>query len=341
VYELDDGLVLSVLAAIHRNFPEYQIYLVTHADLLVVASNRPLGHGPDWSVASLPALKADLCHFVPLTPATLDGLHLADRHDLAPLLDEYTEPNSDFYPVLDLGAERRRFRRDQARGFPALSNDWFNLLSSVSRRRTDPGGDLIPAFPQNPRLAARATSSFLRAPSAQAAADSSLGTALRQAEFTWRSWQAGIAADRAPVSWDLWVEQAGMVGGLRNGGTAGRPDEDLYATTMRFIDRHQAPGTARDVVSFRHGIAAWDFAEAAKAADRLLPVIQRERRWISGDELRDGGVMAKLQIGDVAGARQMYDSLASLSTRPVGDLRSRLLAAYVETAEGQRRMARR
>ena len=115
----------------------------------------------------------------------------------------------------------------------------------------------------------------------------------------------------------------------------------VYATTMRFIDRHQGPGTARDVVSFRHGIAAWDFAQAAKAADRLLPVIRRERRWISGDELRDGGVMAKLQIGDVAGARQMYDSLASLSTRPVGDLRSRLLAAYVETAEGQRRVAGR
>jgi len=64
-----------------------------------------------------------------------------------------------------------------------------------------------------------------------------------------------------------------------------RPDPELAAfdravdhqngrpsgvSTMRFIDRHQAPGTARDVVSFRHGIAAWDFAEAAKTAVKRL-----------------------------------------------------------------------
>ena len=41
VYELDDALVLSVLAALHQNFASYEVYLVPSGDLLVVASNRP------------------------------------------------------------------------------------------------------------------------------------------------------------------------------------------------------------------------------------------------------------------------------------------------------------
>jgi hypothetical protein len=338
VYELDDALVLSVLAAIHQNFPAYEIYLVPHGDLLVVASNIPFRRGPDWSVAAMPALGADLCRFVPLTPVTLDALHLASRRDLAPLLDGYTGSNSDFYPVLDLGAERRRFTRDQARGFPALSAQWFNLLSSVSGRRTAPGGDLIPAFPENPRLAARATASYLRAPTAEAAADSGFGRTLRQADYDWQAWQAALASNRGPVSWELWVGQQGKVGELRNGGTAGSADEELYAATVGFLDRHRAPSTPRDIVAFRHDLAVWDFAGVSKAADRLLPIVRRERRWIGGDEFRDGAVMAKLQIGDAAGARQMMDSLAMLSSRPAADLRSQLLEAYV--AMGEARQAR-
>jgi hypothetical protein len=279
-----------------------------------------------------------VCRFVQLTPVTLDALHLASRRDLAPLLDGYTGANSDFYPILDLGAERRRFTRDQARGFPALSAQWFNLLSSVSGRRTAAGGDLIPAFPQNPRLAARATSSYLRAPTAEAAGDSGFGRTLRQAEYDWQAWQAAVASSRGPVSWELWVGQQGKVEELRNGGTAGSADEELYAATVGFLDRHRAPSTPRDIVAFRHGLAVWDFAGASKAADRLLPVVRRERRWIGGDEFRDGAVMAKLQIGDAAGARQMMDSLAVLSSRPRADLRSQLLEAYV--AMGEARTAR-
>jgi spermidine synthase len=340
VYELDDELVLSVLAAIHQNFPSYTVYLVPYGDLLVVASNSPAPRTPDWSVAGLPALQADLCRFLPVTPATLEALHLADRHELAPVLDGWTQPNSDYYPVLDLGAEERRFQRAQAKGFPGLSSEWFNLLSSVSRRRTDTGGDPVPAFPQNPRLAARAASSYLRSPSTEAASGA-YGPVLRRAAFSWQAWEAGLTADQAPASWESWLTEQGEAERLRNGGAAGRPDEQFYVRALQFIARHSGPASARDVVLFRHGVAAWDWAEASAAADRLLPVVKREPGWVPGDELRDGAVMAKLQTGDPAGARRVLQALAPLSGRPAGDLRSQLLAAYVAIAERQRATASR
>jgi spermidine synthase len=333
VYELDDDLVLSVLAAIHQNFRSYEIFLVPGGDLLVVASNRDHLPAPDWSVFQSAGLHPDLCRFVPLTPAVLSSLHIAGRTDLAPLLEAFGQPNSDYYPVLDLGAERRRFRHDHADGFPALSSAWFNLLSSLSGRRTPPGGDVFPALPENPRVSARAIGAFLRSPSATMPGDTAFGPLSRSAVFQWRSWEAGLATGRTPSNWELWVEQANSIDQLRNGGTAGSADEAFYDTLTRFMEQHKAPEPARDVVAFRRGLAAWDFATADAAAARLMPLAIREHRWITADELRDGLVIAKIHLRDVSGARQVLDGLRQFSVRPAEDLRSQLLEAYVRTME--------
>ena len=84
------------------------------------------------------------------------------------------------------------------------------------------------------------------------------------------------------------------------------------------MDRHRAPAPARDVVAFRHGIASWNFAEADAAGERLMPVVLKEHRWISADELRDGLVFARLHLRDAAGARQALDTLAKFSTTAGG-----------------------
>ena len=139
----------------------------------------------------------------------------------------------------------------------------------------------------------------------------------------------------------MWVKQAHDVDRALNGGTAGAADEQLYRTMYGFLDRHGAPEAARDVVRFRHGIAAWQFAEAAEAASRLLPLADRVAQWIPADELRDGGVIANLHLGNVAEARRIYDGLGQWSLRKPDDLRSRLLEAYVEGAESQRTLTRR
>jgi hypothetical protein len=158
------------------------------------------------------------------------------------------------------------------------------------------------------------------------------GSAFRRPAFQWQQWQAALATDEAPTSWAIWTDQAGEIYRLRNEGDAGTADGSLYRATLRFLDRHNAPPPARDVVLFRHAVGAWDFRAAAEAADRLAPIVLKEHLWITGDELRDGAVIAKLHPGDMAGARRIYDLLAPTSRRAPGDLRSRLLQAYVQAA---------
>jgi hypothetical protein len=99
------------------------------------------------------------------------------------------------------------------------------------------------------------------------------------------------------------------------------------------MDQHHAPAGVRDVVQFRRGLASWNFAAAAAAGQRLMELATVHRDWISGDELRDGLVMARLHLRDAQGARQALDSLFFLSRRPATDVRSQLLTAYVQSAE--------
>jgi spermidine synthase len=331
VYELDDGLVLSVLAALHQNFASYDVYQVSYGDLLIVASNRPRLSAPDWSVFQYPMLRKDLCRFVALTPEVLGGLRIAGRDELGTLLEAYGA-NSDFYPTLDLGAERRRFRRDFAVGFPTLSAEWFNVLASLKGTRTAPGGEAIPALPEVPRVRVRSLGALLRSRKFLAPTDSAFGPVSRDAMYRWNQWQAGVGSDQPPGNWEVWLEQANAIDQLRNGGTAGVADESFYAGLSRVMDRYKAPQVVRDVVMFRHAIATWQFKDAVDAGERLLPVVTSQRRWIGADEFRDGLVLAKLHLRDAAGAQRRFYQLAPLSTRKPADLRSQLLEAYVTTA---------
>jgi spermidine synthase len=337
VYELDDALVLSVLAALHQNFAAYEVYQVAYGDLLIVASNRSTMPKPDWSVFTSPLLEADLCRFVPLSSEVLDALHIGGRDELGPLLQSYGA-NSDYYPVLDLGAERRRFRKDFATGLPSLSADWFNLLSSLKGSRTAPGGQPLPALPENPRVRARSLGALLRSPSFMAPNDTAFGPISRDAVYRWKQWQAALASNEPPGNWELWLDQANGIDRLRNGGTAGVADEEFYGSLDRVMDRFHAPAVVRDVVSFRHAIASWRFAAALETGERLLPVVVSERRWIGADELRDGLVLAQLHLGDAAGAQRRFYKLAPLSTRSPADLRTQLIESYLTAAQDHQRM---
>jgi spermidine synthase len=338
VYELDDPLVLTVLAGIHQNFRSYEVYLAPNSDILVVASNRSSLPAPDWSVFGYPALRRDLCSFIPITATALEGLRLAGRDELQPLLESMGQPNSDYYPVLDLGAERRRFRHDHANGFQGLSADWFNLLASITGRREAPALDLLAALPENPRVRARSMGALLRS-GGNLRVPEDAPPIVQQGAVEWRAWQSMATTAEPPVNWEVWIRQVARANNLRNAGTAGFVDQQFYAGVERFMDRHKAPAAVRDIVQFRRGLASWNFAEAAVAGERLLGLVGSDRLWMSADELRDGLVIARLHLRDVAGARRAFDGLFRFSSRPATDLRSQLLMSYVQRAEGVKPLA--
>ena len=214
-----------------------------------------------------------------------------------------------------------------------MSAEWHNLLASFSGQRQGPGSDTLAALPETPRIRASALSARLRKWNGVPRDTTVADLDLQNAAFTTEQWRAWIDGGKAPSSWPLWLDQMHWVGRFLNGGQAGVADEEFYASALRYAERFQAPQAVRDIVAFRHAMAAWNFPAASGAADRILPVVLGGARWLPADELRDATVVAKLHTGDAAGARKALDALRGFSLRSPDDLRSRMLDAYVMALE--------
>ena len=330
LYEIDDALVLGVIAAVQANFASYEIYLVANTDILIVASMRDSLPQPNWSVVHFPGVAEDLRRATPLSPSALDGLWLANRTTLAPVVRLRARPNSDFHPTLDLGTERTRFLRERATGFVALNMSRFDVASALAGRRVGFSTDGRAAVTSLPRLEALALGTRLRV--ARDAPDSVfMDPTLDASLYRLRAIEERTATSRPPSSWRRWVTDVLMVEGELHGGTAGVVDARFYDAVLAYMVRASAPAGAMSAVRYARALAGWEFAAAAKEADSLLVEAERGDQWVSVDLLRDGGVTAKLLSAGPAAARAFYRRLTGLGYTS-DELRTTMLAAYLQEA---------
>jgi hypothetical protein len=139
-----------------------------------------------------------------------------------------------------------------------------------------------------------------------------------------------MAGSAAPADWELWFRNVITVERELHGAAAGFADERFYDALTRYLVRTRAPDVAQATARLMHALAAWNFPEASRAADRLLADPTLGTGWVPPDMLRDGAVVAKVLTGDVPGARVVYDRLTFAGDT---ELRSRLLSAYLRAAE--------
>ena len=346
IYEMDDDLVLSVLAAIDEVFSDYEIFITGSSDLLVVASAGRLPE-PDWSVVDFPGIQEDLGRVLPLSRAALERTRILSRSVIHPLVQIDAEANSDFRPVLDLGAERGRFMAQPAPGFRSFSERRFDLVATLAGRRFGFSTDLHAPTPDISRVAALSFGARIRDQYAKrmtSRADSAqpiereVAAAVHRRDVLDRL----AASGRPPFDWRVWVDQFAEVESDLHRGTAGVADEALYGSMLRYARSQRAPREAVAALQFLHGLAAWNFPEVL-AASPILEAAQRARRpWLSPELLRDGTVVAHLAMGDIAAARRRMQELSPLGD--AGDdafrFRSRLLFSYILYAEREKKETR-
>ncbi|MCU0622460.1 MAG: hypothetical protein MUF53_01205 [Gemmatimonadaceae bacterium] len=331
-YETSDLLVLSVLAAVHRNFPHYVVHAASGADLLIIASMQPLSN-PDWSVVNAPGIREDLKRNYPLTPEAFEATRIADRTVLAPLLDTWQTVNSDYYPIVDLGAEKARFLKSRAAGFLGTASDRFDIISLLTdARRALPAVQQAPA--EMPRLLKGAYAERVRAVLAGRPVDT-LGGATFNAVPT-SAWEAQqfetiLAAGKAPADWRLWANTLAFVDGSLHGASSGVVDEAWFGRVRAFTEKANAPEPAKAAVAFLHALGTLDFKTAAGVSDLLEREQKAGRPWVDPTVLRHGGVVARLRAGDAAGAERLLDLLTPPATR--GDARTLLLKSYLRAAK--------
>jgi hypothetical protein len=328
-----------VIAAVHRNFPSYDMYLVANSDLLIVASNRPRLPAARWAeVAAFPGVQEDLRHLAPITAPDFEALRVGGRDLFAPLFAAgrgEAIANSDFYPTLDLGAERARYLRREANGITGLAASRFDLAAAVEGRSRGFGVMFEAAVPGIPRLEALATGARLRLTSA--AGDTLATEQMRAVRFGYVRFMQSLESTQPPTDWRLWTREAVKAEDLVHAGTAGVADDRFYAAVRAYLERAGAPEQARASIEFVHALAIHDWAGARAASPPLLTAASRGEEWIPPELLRNGLVVAHLAANDARAAREAFARLAPLVPRGGAELRTTLLDAWIQRAEAASR----
>jgi spermidine synthase len=336
LYEISDDLVLSVISAVHKNFPSYRIYLTADTDILIIASNMPTLPEPDWSVFTLPAITKDLRHFSPLSSRSIEASMLIDRTTLAPLIETSHTVNSDFYPTLDLSSEQTRYMKQYAKGFYGLSDNRFDVGAALSGRRILPDG-ATSAVLNVTRVKALAFGAKLRA-NRHFSPDDTLGN---EREFRTSASKLALLNDlvtgnQPPTDWPVFFRLASEVESDLHSGTMDWVDEPFHASVARYLDAQHAPADARAAWRFLHGISAYDWSAAAHDAVIVYHARKNERAWLNNDMFRDAAVTALLKVGNIDMARTVFDGMSEYATRKPDDLRVWLLEAYLQKAEREK-----
>jgi spermidine synthase len=328
LYELNDQLVTSVLLAIDDEFADWDVYFTSNSDILIVASNAPL-RTPDWSVVNYPGIAHDLRHALPLTPETFQSLHLGGRAVLHPMLLAWPQgyPNSDYFPILDLGAEKLRFVRSAADGYESLSEGRFDIVSALTDRRVDFGTVAYSPTPEVPRANSRALAYRMRSTLAMGSRETRpLDDDLRKALYRTEALDVMLNAPRAPYDWHQWVSDVVDVDADRHGGTAGVIDTAFFLKLRSFVARPGTPPEAKATVSFLHGIGSWNWVEAAAAGDTLLHS-QDANEWLPDTLLYDGAIVAHVKLGQFEQAKEILRIFARKGREQ--QFQERLIAAFL------------
>lgn len=328
LYEMNDFLVLTVLAAVQENFPAYVVYLTADDDIVVIATTAAPIPDPDWRVTEWPMMAQDLGNVSGLTRQSLDALELADAKALSPLVAAVL-PNSDFAPVLDLSAEKARYLRGKATGFEQLNATGFDIVDALSGRPMSLATDTA-VLADVPRLHIRARSARLRLfPNDTSSADSDYGPIAKRR----RAFDAAISGRAAPPDWHRWVSLLYAIDRDVHAGSPGAVDQALYRRINDFLSRANAPLGVRQSVEFLSAADGWDFAVVQRVGDELIRKTRSGESWLPPGYLRDATVVAHLKNADPRGAKAAFDALLPLVRRdPVVRLRTLVLREHIARA---------
>ena len=327
LYEINDGLVNSVLAAIDTVFPSYEVFYTSDADIAVIAAKHKVPE-PDWNVVSYPDIKDDMRRVVPLRPNWFETLRLGGRDVLHPMLKFHAEANSDFFPVLDLNAERMRFMHENASGYTELKEGRFDLVAALSGRRLGFGVGSASPTPEIERSQAHALSARLHA--VRTGGDSMLKVVvvdeeLSAARLRVDQLEAAAASNKPPASWHAWMDQVVAADADLHGGTSGAFDEPFYRLMRAYTVKHDAPMEARVALNFMEGLAKWDWPMTAGAA-KVLMLSRDPIPWVPYALFRNGAAAAFIMTRDTASAKKV---LKDYSNRADDRFRERLIGSIL------------
>lgn len=133
LHDMNVSLIASVIKALSKNFSDYHIYFTNQHFIAIVAGNHRIPEKPGERIFHLPGLKKELARIGVLHPDDLYLRKLGNKKILAPLFDSFPViPNSDYFPILDNGAIKARYLKDNAKEILSLRLSVLPLIETLT-----------------------------------------------------------------------------------------------------------------------------------------------------------------------------------------------------------------
>jgi len=121
VYEISPELVASIFGALAKTFPDYDVYMASPGDLIIVAGTQGPIARRSPEVFGMPAVKARLARVGVGSEADLALQYVSNQAALAPLMASYGVPaNSDYFPIVDVQGLKARYLKQDAAALTQL-----------------------------------------------------------------------------------------------------------------------------------------------------------------------------------------------------------------------------
>jgi spermidine synthase len=343
LYEIDDALVTSVLAALHRHFPAYEVYMVSQSDLFVVASTDTALRRPDWGVLGAPALRADLARTVPLDAprSTRSAWPTAPRSPRCSTGGRRSTRTTTRCSTS--GAERTRFLKQSAEGYRAVHYGAFDPLAARRGWRVGPATSYVAPFAL-PRHTARARAAALRATwearaeaiaaggaptrrRGRRSAARTPGGCARRSTAAARSRRSSTPVAPRPTGTASCLHAVDVLGDVE-GGSPGVADTALHARLRRSPrPRPRRPRCARRSPSCARRRPTTGCGQRRGGGARAAA--SRGDAWLPAGQLHDGAVVAALAGAPPGARRARREVLGPVLRRRAGDVRSALFTAWI------------
>ena len=130
LYEMNPALLATIVRALDAHFTDYEFWMSNDGDMIIVAAHGGRVPRPDGAGFDHPQLRADLERF---RIRNLDDLYLhrlGGRDAIGPYFAAFgVQPNSDYFPVLELKAPQARFMRSSAREVVRMVESAYGLVT--------------------------------------------------------------------------------------------------------------------------------------------------------------------------------------------------------------------
>lgn len=280
-YEFDMRLLSSVVEAVRLVFPDVTIYNVNGSDLILIAAREP-AEPRAGRLFEHPAFAARLASVGIASPDEFDRRRVVGPVALGALFGgERSPPNSDYFPIVDIGAPGARFKGSSAVDAIQLLAAPVPVVDLVERRAPPAASAALPSLDivgiADRWAGARAAQAFVTGPDfAREAPIPPLPSsrAIAQARVVLVDC---VTPASATLAWDGVVMLAGDFAHA-----LGAEDfERFVATIERSACRSRMPEATADWVRLFRAVARRDASAAAEAGGALaarddLSALQRD-----------------------------------------------------------------